>query len=192
MAYKFGRRLLYGAGAFGLGTAGLVAYQNWSAVSAPDGLAPRAPQVFNPTAEVPLRATQLATLRHGTRENPFDVLIIGGGATGTGCAVDAVSRWVKPHASMASTGSMPLHEKLIGPFCGPALSTYCHDLGSDRPAQLVAAARMHHRLIGMTLLPCRGLRTALVEQQDFASGTSSRSTKLVCCCVAHGLVRHDS
>uniref|UniRef100_A0A1I8JIS2 Glycerol-3-phosphate dehydrogenase n=1 Tax=Macrostomum lignano TaxID=282301 RepID=A0A1I8JIS2_9PLAT len=52
----------------------------------------------------------------------FDVLIIGGGATGCGCALDAVSR---------------------------------------------------------------GLRTALVEKFDFASGTSSRSTKLI-----HGGVRY--
>lgn len=52
----------------------------------------------------------------------FDVLIIGGGATGTGCALDAQSR---------------------------------------------------------------GLNVALVEQNDFASGTSSKSTKL-----AHGGVRY--
>ena len=32
---------------------------------------------------------------------------------------------------------------------------------------------------------CRGLRTALVEREDFAAGTSSRSTKLV-----HGGVRY--
>jgi hypothetical protein len=116
MAYKFGRRLLYGAGAFGLGTAGVVAYRNWSADSVPDGLAPRAPQVFNPTAEVPPRATQLATLRHGTRENPFDVLIIGGGATGTGCAVDAVSRCgVKAHASKPPASVLNVQDKLCSP-----------------------------------------------------------------------------
>ena len=32
---------------------------------------------------------------------------------------------------------------------------------------------------------CRGLRTALIEREDFAAGTSSRSTKLV-----HGGVRY--
>jgi glycerol-3-phosphate dehydrogenase len=53
---------------------------------------------------------------------PWDVLVIGGGATGLGCAVDAASR---------------------------------------------------------------GYRTALVERADFASGTSSRSTKIV-----HGGVRY--
>ncbi len=53
---------------------------------------------------------------------PYDVLVVGGGATGLGCAVDAASR---------------------------------------------------------------GYRTLLVEQHDFAKGTSSRSTKLV-----HGGVRY--
>lgn len=32
---------------------------------------------------------------------------------------------------------------------------------------------------------CRGLKTALIEREDFAAGTSSRSTKLV-----HGGVRY--
>ncbi|PAA68923.1 hypothetical protein BOX15_Mlig032855g1, partial [Macrostomum lignano] len=69
-------------------------------------------------AKLPTRQEQLDSL--STEE--FDVLIIGGGATGCGCALDAVSR---------------------------------------------------------------GLRTALVEKFDFASGTSSRSTKLI-----HGGVRY--
>src|SRR5690348_17551544 len=54
--------------------------------------------------------------------DPWDVLVIGGGATGLGCALEAVTR---------------------------------------------------------------GFRTVLVEQHDFASGTSSRSTKLF-----HGGVRY--
>lgn len=58
----------------------------------------------------------------GTQEDPYDLLIIGGGATGTGIALDAASR---------------------------------------------------------------GLKVALVERDDFASGTSSKSTKLV-----HGGVRY--
>lgn len=42
---------------------------------------------------VPSRQEQLAKLAaHGTKDAPYDVLIIGGGATGTGCAVDAVTR----------------------------------------------------------------------------------------------------
>lgn len=44
---------------------------------------------------VPSRSEQLRRLgQHGSASNPYDVLIIGGGATGTGCAVDAATRWV--------------------------------------------------------------------------------------------------
>ncbi|KAI8428252.1 hypothetical protein MSG28_002472 [Choristoneura fumiferana] len=68
---------------------------------------------------LPSRAEQVASLQAG---HIYDVLIIGGGATGVGCALDATTR---------------------------------------------------------------GLRTALVEADDFASGTSSRSTKLI-----HGGVRY--
>ena len=42
--------------------------------------------------KVPSRAEQLHKLADGSERNPFDVLIIGGGATGTGCALDAVTR----------------------------------------------------------------------------------------------------
>ncbi|XP_069838823.1 glycerol-3-phosphate dehydrogenase, mitochondrial [Dendropsophus ebraccatus] len=69
--------------------------------------------------DLPSREAQLLTLEN-TKE--FDVLVIGGGATGCGCALDAVTR---------------------------------------------------------------GLKTALVERDDFSSGTSSRSTKLI-----HGGVRY--
>lgn len=39
--------------------------------------------------ELPSRQAQLATLKN-TEE--FDVLVVGGGATGAGCALDAVTR----------------------------------------------------------------------------------------------------
>ncbi|KDR21344.1 glycerol-3-phosphate dehydrogenase, mitochondrial [Zootermopsis nevadensis] len=68
--------------------------------------------------QLPTRDEQIKSLQ----TEDFDVLIIGGGASGSGCALDAVTR---------------------------------------------------------------GLRTALVEMDDFASGTSSRSTKLI-----HGGVRY--
>ena len=42
--------------------------------------------------KVPSRKEQLRKLADGSEHNPFDVLIIGGGATGTGCALDAVTR----------------------------------------------------------------------------------------------------
>ncbi|KAK6622699.1 glycerol-3-phosphate dehydrogenase [Polyplax serrata] len=67
---------------------------------------------------LPNRADQIKSLK----VEEFDILIVGGGATGAGCALDAVSR---------------------------------------------------------------GLKTALIEADDFASGTSSRSTKLI-----HGGVRY--
>lgn len=69
--------------------------------------------------QLPPRNEQLARLQSNEE---FDVLIIGGGATGAGCALDSTTR---------------------------------------------------------------GLKTALVELDDFASGTSSRSTKLI-----HGGVRY--
>jgi len=67
---------------------------------------------------LPSREAQIESLK----TESFDVVIIGGGATGAGCALDAVTR---------------------------------------------------------------GLKTALIEADDFASGTSSRSTKLI-----HGGVRY--
>ena len=69
-----------------------------------------------------LSSLHRAQLIHELRETHFDLLIIGGGATGAGIALDAASR---------------------------------------------------------------GMKTALVEKQDFAAGTSSRSTKLI-----HGGLRY--
>jgi len=69
--------------------------------------------------KLPPRSEQILSLQSGEE---YDVLIIGGGATGAGCALDSCTR---------------------------------------------------------------GLKTALVEANDFASGTSSRSTKLI-----HGGVRY--
>ncbi len=43
-------------------------------------------------SKVPSRAEQLRKLADGSERNPFDVLIIGGGATGSGCALDAITR----------------------------------------------------------------------------------------------------
>ncbi|EFX67792.1 hypothetical protein DAPPUDRAFT_330721 [Daphnia pulex] len=71
-----------------------------------------------PVKPLPTRSEQLKALE----DEIYDVLVIGGGATGAGCALDSVSR---------------------------------------------------------------GLKTALVELDDFSSGTSSRSTKLL-----HGGVRY--
>ncbi|KAJ3679895.1 hypothetical protein LUZ60_016173 [Juncus effusus] len=79
-------------------------------------------RIADPGAAVPRRSVQEAALAGTSRVNPLDVLVIGGGATGCGVALDAASR---------------------------------------------------------------GLRVGLVEREDFSSGTSSRSTKLI-----HGGVRY--
>ncbi|KAL0838023.1 hypothetical protein Bca101_089913 [Brassica carinata] len=76
----------------------------------------------DPSASVPSRSAQESALVKATSSNPLDVLVIGGGATGSGVALDAATR---------------------------------------------------------------GLRVGLVEREDFSSGTSSRSTKLI-----HGGVRY--
>jgi glycerol-3-phosphate dehydrogenase len=67
-------------------------------------------------ATPPLRDAQRAALAGSTPAEPLDVLVVGGGATGCGVALDAATR---------------------------------------------------------------GLRVGLVEREDFSSGTSSRSTKLI-------------
>jgi glycerol-3-phosphate dehydrogenase len=42
--------------------------------------------------QVPSRQQQVAALSTSKSENPFDLLIIGGGATGSGIALDAATR----------------------------------------------------------------------------------------------------
>ncbi|KAI4351474.1 hypothetical protein L6164_005841 [Bauhinia variegata] len=79
-------------------------------------------KIHDPLAVVPSRDAQQSSLIGATSVNPLDILVIGGGATGSGVALDAVTR---------------------------------------------------------------GLRVGLVEREDFSSGTSSRSTKLI-----HGGVRY--
>lgn len=76
-------------------------------------------KVIKRARKLPPRSEQIVSLQ---ANEEYDVLIIGGGATGAGCALDSCTR---------------------------------------------------------------GLKTALVEANDFASGTSSRSTKLI-----HGGVRY--
>ncbi|GLT88834.1 hypothetical protein SLE2022_068430 [Rubroshorea leprosula] len=79
-------------------------------------------RINDPTVLVPSRAVQESALIGASSANPLDILVIGGGATGSGVALDAATR---------------------------------------------------------------GLRVGLVEREDFSSGTSSRSTKLI-----HGGVRY--
>ncbi|RAL43728.1 hypothetical protein DM860_014229 [Cuscuta australis] len=79
-------------------------------------------RITDPLTVLPRRADQEAALIGTSPSNPLDILVVGGGATGSGVALDATTR---------------------------------------------------------------GLRVGLVEREDFASGTSSRSTKLI-----HGGVRY--
>ncbi|GLC35549.1 hypothetical protein PLESTM_000336300 [Pleodorina starrii] len=111
------------AGAFAaVGGAGYLLTQQHQPLWARGGPQPDEADPVELLERPPPRPTQMERLRGSTRERPFDLLIVGGGATGAGCALDAVTR---------------------------------------------------------------GLRTALVEREDFGSGTSSKSTKLV-----HGGVRY--
>ena len=89
--------------------------------------------------KVPSRADQLAKLAHGTERDPFDVLIIGGGATGTGCAVDAITRSAASATLVADT--TPLY----------------HDLTADRLARFVTALRQFEP----TATPMEHLRRTL-------------------------------
>lgn len=73
-------------------------------------------KIHDSYAVVPSRDVQQSSLIGASSANPLDILVIGGGATGCGVALDAVTR---------------------------------------------------------------GLRVGLVEREDFSSGTSSRSTKLI-------------
>lgn len=59
----------------------------------PEALSESAPLTrIDYLSKVPTRAEQLRKLTDGSERSPFDVLVIGGGATGTGCALDAVTR----------------------------------------------------------------------------------------------------
>ncbi|CAH0748616.1 unnamed protein product [Diatraea saccharalis] len=117
------RRRLIAAGTAGVAGVAGAALAAWTLVADDATPAWYKPAVVAKTERkkrpLPSRAEQVANLQAG---HTYDVLIIGGGATGAGCALDATTR---------------------------------------------------------------GLRTALVERDDFASGTSSRSTKLI-----HGGVRY--
>lgn len=78
--------------AIAVGVAGCVgaAATAYKKYGSPEGAQTAAP--LDVSAALPGRSAQLAHLRQADATKPFDVLIIGGGATGTGCAVDALSR----------------------------------------------------------------------------------------------------
>ncbi|CAL9069202.1 glycerol-3-phosphate dehydrogenase SDP6, mitochondrial-like [Musa acuminata AAA Group] len=117
----------------GLGAVLVASGATWAAVAlvqppasasdrGPAGLDAARRRIADPAAAIPPREVQESALIGTSVINPLDVLVIGGGATGCGVALDAATR---------------------------------------------------------------GLRVGLVEREDFSSGTSSRSTKLI-----HGGVRY--
>jgi len=130
------RRLLkplaYGTGLAVAGTAGMYIVYRPRNVPGAESLAPKPPKRDESGNIIPpkfpyikTRAEQIADLKKSSSapsSEIYDLLVIGGGATGTGIAVDAATR---------------------------------------------------------------GLKVAIVERDDFSSGTSSKSTKLV-----HGGVRY--
>lgn len=113
------RRMAVIAGATGVTYAAITTYAAPPAPTAAD----RAALIHGGLERVPARNMQLNRLRMSAKErDPFDILVIGGGATGAACALDAT---------------------------------------------------------------LRDLKVAMVERDDFGSGTSSRSTKLI-----HGGIRY--
>lgn len=71
--------------------------------------------------ELPTRQTQLAALKN-TEE--FDVLVVGGGATGAGCALDAVTR------SKITGNRFSLSWDVTGfSFCNSAIAGWCETTG---------------------------------------------------------------
>lgn len=130
MAGKMGGLLRWRKSLFGgaLATTAIAAWTT-SQVSSSDSVQPHgetavavAKAMATTDWKVPHRTVQEMRLRGTSASNPYDILVIGGGATGSGVALDAATR---------------------------------------------------------------GLRVGLVERDDFAAGTSSRSTKLV-----HGGIRY--
>ncbi|KAG7947852.1 hypothetical protein I3843_14G115300 [Carya illinoinensis] len=114
-----------GAAAVAAAAGGAILYQRTLATSGRGRgtqLAAIRQKISDPNAVVSSRTIQESALIRAKSTNPLDVLVIGGGATGCGVALDAATR---------------------------------------------------------------GLRVGLVEREDFSSGTSSRSTKLI-----HGGVRY--
>ncbi|CAF1935650.1 unnamed protein product [Brassica napus] len=120
------RRLAVGAAVIAAASGGGAVYLSPSVASSDRGGGPVLDslrrRIGDPNASVPSRSAQESVLIGASASNPLDVLVIGGGATGSGVALDAATR---------------------------------------------------------------GLRVGLVEREDFSSGTSSRSTKLI-----HGGVRY--
>lgn len=162
--------------------------------------------------KLPSRQEQLRRLSQGTAANPFDVLIIGGEAwqvVTKGKRSDAV-QISKGECCCTSGGRRVAAPPGVGSAVSPHSCRWrywhrlrcgcCHQVRSASPfvvppsACLPASAALPANRHAASPPPSppllsaflrRGLKTAMVEREDFAAGTSSRSTKLV-----HGGVRY--
>lgn len=56
---------------------------------------------FQLAAKIPSRKQQISSLASSKANQPFDLLVIGGGATGSGIAVDAATRCSIGHCQLA-------------------------------------------------------------------------------------------
>lgn len=92
-----------------------------------DGLGPTLVELVNVAFldELPSRQAQLTAL-HNTQE--FDVLIVGGGATCSDCALDAVTRNKLPFAVFVtcSLSVVPNVLTVLSPTCLLYVDNFCH------------------------------------------------------------------
>jgi len=122
------------------------------------------------------------TVQESTKTQEFDILVIGGGATGSGVALDAATRGLKvalvqymcvcaragaSERVMMRRALTCLQETKIGVGGGGGMGSFLICWG------------------GFRVFACIAFAWQQVEQEDFASGTSSRSTKLI-----HGGIRY--
>ncbi len=113
---------------FGLvaGATGLALWQGYHLQTAQAESATPSVSSIKLAEQLAPRSDQVKQLHSGTLEAPFDVLIIGGGATGTGCALDACTRCCSrlpklsdgPYSFMqtSSLQSLLSHSVILGDF----------------------------------------------------------------------------
>ncbi len=111
MAFKFGHRfakIILGSAVFG--GAAMVLHDSRSRWSAHAATTP-APPLSDPKVPIPLSAlpSRASTILR-QREEEFDVLVIGGGATGLGIALDAQVRLHAIITSISISTARSVHE----------------------------------------------------------------------------------
>jgi hypothetical protein len=91
---------------------------------------------FSLASRVPTRSQQLSRLRQFTQDAPCDVLIVGGGATGAGCALDATSRCAAARERARARGAaVPRGAAASAPRSVAPASDAAHPARAARPLQ---------------------------------------------------------